>query len=119
MQVYIFQADIYCEACGKDMIASLEKTTGAPPIDMREDSNVWPQGPYSDGGGEADCPQHCGSCGVFLDNPLTADGVKYASDAIREFDMTGKGNAEVIETWRDAYAAYFWNTGRGSDNQGV
>lgn len=39
---------------------------------------------YSDGGGEADCPQHCANCGVPLENPLTSDGVQYVLEAAEE-----------------------------------
>ena len=39
------------------------------------DSDDLPKGPYSNGGGEADTPQHCDGCGAFLENPLTGDGV--------------------------------------------
>ena len=37
------------------------------------DSDDLSKGPYPDDGGEADTPRHCDTCGVFLENPLTAD----------------------------------------------
>jgi len=37
------------------------------------DRDNLPKGPCPDDGGEADTPQHCDTCGVFLGNPLTAD----------------------------------------------
>ena len=39
---------------------------------------------YSDGGGEADCPQHCCICDEPRENPLTDDGVEYVLEAIRQ-----------------------------------
>lgn len=80
MDAYIFNADVYCEDCAADLMDELdkagEKDTG--------DSGDYPQGPYSDGGGEADTPQHCASCHVALDNPLTSDGVEYVLEHARE-----------------------------------
>ncbi len=54
------------------------------------DSDEHPKGPYSDGGGESDSPQHCASCGTFLENPLTDEGVEYVRES---------GNRE----WADFY----------------
>ncbi|MFN0317543.1 MAG: hypothetical protein ACKVQA_21165 [Burkholderiales bacterium] len=45
------------------------------------DSSEYPKGPYDEGGGEADSPQHCGGCREFLENPLTPDGMEYVRDA--------------------------------------
>jgi hypothetical protein len=86
--VYIFQADIYCEECGKAM------QVGKPHSD---DSGTYPQGPYPDGGGEADTPQHCGGCGEFLCNPLTGDGVEYVRDAVAQ------RRGRVWREWSDFY----------------
>jgi hypothetical protein len=44
------------------------------------DSDEWPKGPYGNGGGESDCPQHCGDCHEFLENPLTPDGYQYVRE---------------------------------------
>lgn len=41
------------------------------------DSGEYPKGPYGDGGGESDSPQHCGACHEFLENSLTSDGAEY------------------------------------------
>ncbi len=80
MRVYIFQADIYCEACG-EAIRAERICNGA-----RDDgtSDTLPQGPYGNGGGEADTPQHCGACGEFLENPLTSDGLAYVAERVAE-----------------------------------
>jgi len=78
------------------------------------DSDEFPKGPYPDGGGEADCPQHCGAgaqcvnaiefddghkVGAWLENELTTDGVEYVREAIRE-------GGEVAEMWADYYRDY-------------
>jgi hypothetical protein len=92
MNAYIYQADIYCEDCGERIKAINQKrwslawqTAGVSvePFD-HEDSDHLPQGPYPDGGGEADTPQHCAGCMIPLGNPLTAEGVEYVFSAIRE-----------------------------------
>ena len=84
MNVYVFRADLLCEACGEAACA----TTPHPPEFNPESESSWdsddyPKGPYPDGGGEADRPQHCGHCSVFLDNPLTTDGEEYVRDLAR------------------------------------
>jgi len=61
-----------------------------------DDSDTYPQGPYADGGGESDTPAHCDVCGVFLENPLTPDGVEYVRELIR---------AEGNPTWAEFYAS--------------
>lgn len=71
MDVYIFQAALLCGDCG-------ERAQSDHALEcFEEDSDSYPQGPYSDGGGEADVPQHCDHCGMFLENPLTGDGYNY------------------------------------------
>jgi hypothetical protein len=75
MLIYIFQADIYCQGCGEALRAEIAKPEGFD-VDNESsfDSDVYPKGPYGQSGGEADSPQHCGACGLFLENPLTPDG---------------------------------------------
>lgn len=58
MNVYIYQADLYCEDCGEEICEQLKEV--APeivpenPEDELYDSDDYPKGPYPDGGGEAD-----------------------------------------------------------------
>lgn len=98
MNAYIYQADIFCADCGRSIRKRI-KQEGKAPADPRDentyDSDEYPKGPYQDGGGEADCPQHCGAgadclnamelggfkVGAWLENPLTADGVAYVRQA--------------------------------------
>ncbi len=95
MNAYIYQADIYCEKCAKEIRRALLASGKAPD----EDSGRWPQGPYSNGGGEADCPQHCGGCSLFLKNPLTGDGVAYVKEKLTE----ASGDMRVLNKWADYY----------------
>lgn len=85
MQCFIYEADIYCETCGQAIRDALDKT-GDRPTDWRDesthDSNEYPQGPFE--AGEADYPWHCGGCGLFLENPLTSEGIRYVAEAISE-----------------------------------
>lgn len=69
MDAYIYRADIYCETCAAPNLHPRRVLCG--------DSDCCPQGPYADGGGEADSPQHCGRCGTALDNPLTEWGLDH------------------------------------------
>lgn len=73
----------------------------AVPEEFMYDSDDFPKGPYGDGGGEADTPQHCDHCGVFLENPLTADGIAYVTDVLKE-RYAGEGTALAL--WREFYA---------------
>ena len=91
--VYAFNAELLCASCGAEAQGNNSDMANST------DSDHYPQGPYGDGGGESDCPQHCGTCGLFLDNPLTDDGRAYVRAALRD----GTGNPATLATWRDAY----------------
>ena len=88
--------------------AALEQIVSANGFttDTDYDSDDLPKGPYGDGGGEADSPQHCDGCRQFLENPLTGDGVVYVEDAIRDCLSTNRVNRQtndVIIEWADFY----------------
>lgn len=103
MNAYIFQAALLCEDCA---MATREQHDSDVPIDDRDDSDNWPQGPYPDGGGEADCPQHCDHCGCFLENPLTSDGVEYVREKLLEHNnLTRRLNSQkpLLHEWSDFY----------------
>lgn len=93
MNAYIYNADIYCEPCIKKLIAEI-----GPNVDEIEDSDSYPQGPNPNGGGEADCPQHCGDCGSFLENPLTAEGYAYVEEQAKQ-----NPNTPVTRNWLEFY----------------
>src|SRR6516164_8054322 len=85
IDAYVYQAALLCRDCAVATMNEFElhnmfcgSTCGlaAWPHSWQE-SDYYPQGPYANGGGEADSPQHCDACGVFLENPLTPDGTRY------------------------------------------
>lgn len=103
MNAYIYQADIYCDDCGRALCRTVPFPDGADRNNESSwDSDDYPKGPYADSGGESDSPQHCGAgadclnaiilrlrgkrykVGVPLENPLTPDGVQYVREALAE-----------------------------------
>lgn len=101
METFIYCADIYCADCAEKIKEGLRAFS--PGSIHHKDSDSFPQGPYGDGGGEADCPQHCGGCSLFLENPLTGDGINYVREALLEHVESGRGAPEVLNEWRDYY----------------
>jgi hypothetical protein len=117
MNIYIYAADIYCERCGEAIKKRLTRASVAPtnPDDETTfDSSHFPKGPYEDGGGAADSPQHCGMgeyclnptvigeavLGKFLENNLTNDGVVWLMD---------QEETPVVKFWRDFYRQKGYN----------
>jgi hypothetical protein len=108
MDVYLYQAALYCNECGCRIVSSLRKQGVAD----TGDSDDFPQGPFPDGGGEADSPQHCDSgamclqaedvgghhVGVFLENPLTSDGLAHVETALAE-----KPSDALVARWAVFY----------------
>jgi len=106
MDAYMYQADLYCDDCGKAIREKLTREGKAPADPDNEhsyDSGKFPKGPYPDGGGEADSPCHCANCSIFLENPLTHEGCEYVADLIVEHFASGRGSKEVIEEWIGFY----------------
>jgi hypothetical protein len=107
MDAFIYCADIYCPACTAKIKAELEGAGTVPsnPDDESSyDSDEYPKGPFSDGGGESDSPQHCGECHVALGNDLTTAGVKYVLEALSEYP--GSGDASVMDGWAEQLKDY-------------
>lgn len=96
MNAYAYQAELLCERCAKGVMYEL----GADKDDGQGDSDDYPKGPWSDGGGEADGPQHCGKCSVFLENPLTDEGYRYV-----KLMLDGKGDnpSDKARGWAEFY----------------
>lgn len=93
---YIYQGDIYCRACG----GKIELTCSENGVYPSEDSEEWPQDIGEPG--ESDCPQHCGTCGEFLENPLTDDGWDYLYGRI--VAALAKGDAAEVNEHLSHYA---------------
>lgn len=57
---------------------------------------------------EADCPQHCDECHVFLYNSLTDEGVKYVVESLHnlEWEKRTESNLGVVREWADYYDHY-------------
>lgn len=92
--IYVYQAAMHCEACCEPIVKILEES-GA--VDYG-DSDSFPQSvPVMQC--ESDTPQHCDSCGCFLENPLTPDGFAYVREELRR----NTGRPDVLETWRNFY----------------
>lgn len=92
MDAYAFQAALICDDCARAIIAKLPASANDC-----DDSDHYPAGPYGNGGGEADCPQHCDCCNVFLENPLTRDGRAYVQDAV------DAGTGACVSDWAQFY----------------
>jgi hypothetical protein len=124
LDAYIYEAALWCGPCVIRTLVAEKKAAPAaidmPPAEALEqivaangftsesdcDSDNLQKGPYANGGGEADTPQHCDGCGVFFENPLTGDGLIYVEDAIRDCltakKLPGPVNDAVVE-WVDFY----------------
>jgi|SRR6266566_4480439 len=110
MDAYIYRAAMYCEHCAKQITIELEEEAAyGKPIKHYGDSEWYPQGPYPQGGGESDSPQHCDSCGVFLENPLTRDGENYVRGIAHAIVMCDgdAGIDSVMQEWKEYYS-YLW-----------
>jgi hypothetical protein len=88
MDVYMYRAALLCAEHGEQVRQQLTAAGKAPADPSEEhtyDSDEFPKGPYPDGGGEADTPQHCDICGTFLENILTPDGDAYVREQAEPF----------------------------------
>lgn len=78
-------------------------------------------GAHADGGGEADCPQHCDGCEAHLDNPLTHEGRAYVASRLRAWrtERYPTGRLEILAVWADAYqdVLYGYDVGFGEDDE--
>lgn len=89
MNAYLYRAALLCDDCGKAAKIARREYEGC------EDSDHFPQGPVADGGGEADSPQHCDECGLFLCNPLTPDGDAYVRAQAAPYDAPDSSWDEI------------------------
>lgn len=96
---YIYCADIYCDTCGKAICDSIPNN-GEFDDEYNYDSDEFPK--YC-GDDEADSPQHCGDCGEFLENGLTADGVEYVRETVKRDIENGRLDSVAITIWLPHY----------------
>lgn len=93
---YVYGAAIHCGDCIGETVTRQCEAAG---IDREEYLGKYgaPCPVYAIDA-EADTPQHCDTCGVFLDGyGLTNDGVDYVEDCFTE--DSGHGDAETLCTW--------------------
>lgn len=111
--VTIYQADVWCDSCGRAIEADLRAAGKAPPdYGPPWDTDDWPS--HGHPGEATDCPQHCGSgedcleaevlpsgrkVGAVLGDELTEYGVDYVREAVQE-------GGEVAELWAEVFADY-------------
>ncbi len=97
MDAFIYCADIYCAECAAAIQIDLWGKDKRP----TEDSDAWPQGPFADGGGEADTAQHCGACGVALGNAVTGAALAAIADAevAQDPSLAADGPEQDYEDW--------------------
>lgn len=111
MKAYMYKAAWLCEGCGESTRQELTEQGNAPAdIDNESsyDSDGFPKGPYDNGGGESDSPQHCDQCQCFLENPLTDDGLDYVKETIHNQKEIG-GVDSTIAIWANYYGLD-WST---------
>ena len=111
MDAYIYQSELWCEDCASEIqrMIDMSEEEGSQLV---HDSDDCPDGPYPDGGGEADCPQHCAAgeecdnalelsdgrkVGAWLENPLTEEGRDYVRDKLTH------NPTEVSRFWGEMY----------------
>jgi hypothetical protein len=96
MDVYIYQGGLYCEDCARIILEEKRNM-------FSDDSDERPCGPYPDGGGESDTPQHCEDCGCFLENSLTEYGLDYVRESVRECVASDDMDSVAIKEWAPFY----------------
>ena len=109
---YVYQADVWCDCCGRAICERLTQEGKAPADPSNQwsyDSDNYPKRTGDDE--ESDTPQHCaagakclkavtlpsGDKVGFLFGELTHDGVQYVKDTIAE------GRTEVTDLWQEYF----------------
>jgi len=101
---YMYSGDIYCDDCGKSIVAVLNNTVDEDYHDdlLYEDSSTWPIA-YPQTQGETDSPDHCAECQRFLGRSLTSDGILYVQESASE-DLERDGKVgDTVQGWLDYY----------------
>lgn len=101
MLAYVYKAALWCQDCGSELCSRLPTPPGYKASDEGTwDSDTYPKGPYANGGGEADTPQHCDGCGLFLENPLTPEGLEATRQYVAKEDPTLHS---CVAVWKKFY----------------
>lgn len=118
-ETFVFKAALWCESDGRAIRKEIERSGKSPEDQKHADSDDWPAGPYPDGGGEADSPQHCdagetcleaiklpygGKIGAWLGNDLTEEGVDATLEMVRDdLNRADEHARQVGRLWRRLY----------------
>jgi hypothetical protein len=108
--VYMYEGDLYCTNCAKELKHYLEtngvaaSAAGIAPA-LENDPEKLPQGPFSVS--ESDFPDYCGKCGEFLENPLTTDGYQNLRQAVEAYENEGSGDPSTMQELIDFYPEVF------------
>jgi len=114
---YIYQADVWCDDCGRAICKRLKrkgKATANPDDEWTFDSDEYPKRAGDDE--ESDMPRHCAAGGECINavtlpsgenvgllfGELTAVGVEYVKAAVAE-SQVGLGSKEVTDLWQQHY----------------
>lgn len=127
MNVYTYQAALLCERCARSVLLKLNaeqsaadpdaKTFGELPqhastadlcrmVHDNGSGRELPDGPFPDGGGAADCPQHCDKCQAFLQNDLTDAGEAWLKQTMADAVTAGRITGTVHQ-WAQFYGLRF------------
>ena len=94
----VYRGDIYCPDCASEIEVEPSARKYEP-----EDSDHVPQPVFADQD-EADSPQHCADCKVFLENSLTQDGRAYVIERIRDHIADPEdGDRDILLEWAEFY----------------
>ena len=112
---YIYQAETYCEDCGKAIREQLKDSAPEDTLNHSSyDSDYYPKDADVEHD-ESDCPEHCASCGEFLHNPLTSAGYRYVAEKLNEFRDSVKSiakfdnsNHPALGEWARWYGFTYW-----------
>lgn len=96
MNVYMYAADLWCEECA----AAIQDRLDGEGAEDTGDSGDYPQD-VSHLDSASDSPDNCGGCHRPLENPLTAEGIEYVVEHVRE--RLAEGVAPGDWRWEEGY----------------
>lgn len=116
---YIYQADVYCDECGKAICDDIEANhSDLVPADTWDqssyDSDDYPKSADLENE-ESDCPEHCAQCHICFENPLTSAGYKYVQErlnalpALTSLLKLREAGHGVLADWASWYSFTYWD----------